>query len=70
MKIITFQSSKQRMLQPLSHHITAALTVNPEGTQDVGRIPVLSHHLLHLPWGVPEGSQDEKAQDADPRDLP
>ena len=30
---------KQRMLQPSSHRITAALMVSPEGTQDGGKMP-------------------------------
>ena len=31
--------SKQRMLQPSSHHIKASPTVGPEGTQDGNRVP-------------------------------
>lgn len=34
MKNISSHISKERMLQPSSHHNTAALMVNPDGTQD------------------------------------
>ena len=41
--------SKQRMLLPSSHHITAAMMVSPEGTQDTNRIPTPKG----APWGDP-----------------
>ena len=36
------------MLQPSSHHIVAAPTVSPEGTQDRNRMPTISH--CNYPW--------------------
>ena len=38
-KNVACHITKQRMLQPWSHHITASLTVSPEGTQDRNRLP-------------------------------
>ena len=60
------------MLQPLSHHITVSLMVSSGGTQDeIGCLssssqppPDCSH-----PDSAPKESQDEKAQDADNRQL-
>ena len=37
-KNVAWHVSKQRMLQPSSHHITATQTVSPEGTQDRNRM--------------------------------
>ena len=41
MKNIACRISKQRMLQPSSHHSTAAPRVSPEGTQDGSRMPAI-----------------------------
>ena len=41
--------SKQRMLQPSSHHITAAQTVSPEGTQDGNRMPAIKPSATAAP---------------------
>ena len=41
--------SKQRMLQPSSHHILAALTVSAEGTQDGNRMPAIKASATAAP---------------------
>ena len=69
MKSISCPISKQRMLQPLSHHFAAPSLVNPEGTQDGDKeCPPSGNQLLQPPARVhPEETQDEKAQDTGPR---
>ena len=49
--------SKQRMLQPSSHHIAASPVVSPEGTQDGNRMPRIkqSAAAAHPPDGAPWG---------------
>ena len=41
MKNIACHISKQRMLQPSSHHISVTLAVSPEGTEDRNRLPAI-----------------------------
>ena len=41
MKNIACHISKQRMLWPSSHHVTAMSMVSPEGTQDRNRMPTI-----------------------------
>ena len=41
MKNIACHINKQKMLQPSTHHFTAALMVSPEGTQDGNRLPAI-----------------------------
>ena len=55
------------MFQPSSHHITAALTVSPKGTQDGNRMLAIQQQLAAAatPKVHPEETQDEKAQDAE-----
>lgn len=59
------------MLWPSSHHITAAPSDSPEGTQDANRPPALKPFdtaATPIPPVVhPEGIQDEKAQDTGPK---
>ena len=63
-----YHISTQRMLQQSNHHITAALTVSLEGTQDGNRVPAITPSgtaaANPLPPALkvhPEGIQDEKA---------
>ena len=53
--------SKQRTLQPSSHHITATPKVNPGGAQDINKMPFRTVHL--------EETWDKKAQDTGPKYL-
>ena len=68
MKNIACHISKQRVLQPSSHHITASLMVSPEGTQDGNMMPTIYQSTAAAtPVVYPEKTQDEKAQDTGPR---
>ena len=49
MKNIACHISKQRMLQPSSRHMTAALKVSPEGTQDRNRMPAIKSSDIVAP---------------------
>ena len=64
-----FHISKQKMLQPSSHHITTTPPVSPEGTQDGIGFSLSSSHLdLQLCSMVsPEETQDVETQDTGPR---
>lgn len=53
------------MLQPSSHHITAAPRVNPEGTQDGNRMLTFQQSVAAASGD--KETPDEKAQDAGPR---
>ena len=58
-KNTAFHISKQRMLQPSSHHMTAIWMVNPEGTQDGNSACHCSHFLqctLRRRLRMPDGS--------------
>ena len=59
-KNVACSTSKQRMLQPLNHHIIASRkTVSPEGIQHRNRLPSLRQPpKMHL-----EETQDGKGQD-------
>ena len=48
-KNVACHISKQRTLQPSSHHITAVPKVSPDGTQDRNRMLSLSHKPLQPP---------------------
>jgi len=50
MKNIACHLSKQRVLQPLSHHITAVLTVSPESTQEKDARHLAVNCCSHLLW--------------------
>ena len=59
--ILSCHISKKRMLQPSNHHIMAAPTVSPEGTQDRKRLPALVISLCsHPSMKPPEETLDEK----------
>jgi len=59
------------MLQPLSHHITAVLTVSPERKQDGVRMPPHSWRSTTVVThkGAPQETQDVKIWDTGPREL-
>ena len=44
MKNIACHISKQRMLQPSSHHVTAIPMLSPEGPQDRNIMPIIIRH--------------------------
>ena len=65
-------------INKVSHHITAAPKVSPEGTQDRNGMPphqtVTAAATPHpppppSPMVHPEGTQDEKTQDSGPAQL-
>ena len=57
--------SKQKMLQPSSHHIIAA-PMEPWGTQDRNGMPAIQRSTAAAPLVHPEETQDRKAQDTGP----
>ena len=67
-KNVACHISKQRMLQPSSHHITAALTIRLEGTRiETGCQLSISQPLQPPPTVHREEPCHEKAQDTGPK---
>ena len=67
-KNVAYHISKERILQPSSHHIIAARTMSPERTQNENRMPSIKLSAIAVTPAMvhPLVTQDGKTQDTGP----